>query len=123
MLQSDRSGETPMQVLGGTGGTLVVDMYTGYNQVTGTGGRERAGCLAHARRKSSEALNTAPEAQTALDLIREIYVIEHEIRAAGLSGTPLHNAARWRSACRSRRPLQRCRHVRRARRRSPRVSR
>ena len=42
-----RSGDTPKEILGGTQGTLLVDMYTGYNAVTGTGKRERAGCLAH----------------------------------------------------------------------------
>ena len=35
----DRSGETPAKVLGASTGTLVVDMYTGYNAVTGTGKR------------------------------------------------------------------------------------
>jgi len=94
---ADRSGDTPKHVLGGTSGTLVVDMYTGYNQVTGTGGRERAGCLAHARRKFFEALKTAPEAQFALDTIRDIYVAEHQIREAGLHGTEQHAIARWQS--------------------------
>lgn len=52
----NRSGETPLQILGSTQGTLVVDMFTGYNRVTQPGGRERAGCMAHARRKFFEAL-------------------------------------------------------------------
>ena len=43
----------PRPCVGGTTGTLVVDMYTGYNAVTGVVGRERGGCLAHARRWSS----------------------------------------------------------------------
>lgn len=91
----DRSGDTPSRVLGGSSGTLVVDMYTGYNQVTGTGQRERAGCLAHARRKFFDAKKTAPEAQLALDLIRDIYVVEHDVRNAGLVGTEQHADARW----------------------------
>lgn len=91
----DRSGDTPQRVLGGTSGTLVVDMYTGYNQVTGTGKRDRAGCLAHARRKFFEATKTAPDAQVALDLIRDVYVVEHDVRNAGLTGTDQHAAARW----------------------------
>jgi transposase len=40
-----RSGDTPKAILGGTTGTLVVDMYTGYNAITGVEGRQRAGCL------------------------------------------------------------------------------
>jgi transposase len=91
----DRSGETPKQVLGGTQGTLVVDMYTGYNAVTGVDGRERAGCLAHARRKFFDALESAPEAKVALELIRDIYVIEHDVREAGISRTAEHAQLRW----------------------------
>ena len=40
----------------GRPGVLVVDMYTGYNEVTSTGKRQRGGCLAHARRKLFDAL-------------------------------------------------------------------
>jgi hypothetical protein len=43
----NRSGETPLQVLGGTTGTLVIDGYTGYSRVTDVDGRDRVGCLAH----------------------------------------------------------------------------
>ena len=50
-----RSGQTPKKVLGGTEGILVVDAYSGYNQVTGPEGRARAGCMAHARRKFFDA--------------------------------------------------------------------
>ncbi len=42
-----RSGDTPVDVLGNSNGTLLVDGYTGYNAVTTPDGRERAGCLAH----------------------------------------------------------------------------
>ncbi|TMQ11825.1 MAG: hypothetical protein E6J90_13240 [Deltaproteobacteria bacterium] len=43
----DPSGDTPLAVLGGTQGTLVVDAYTGYNRVTDGDGRSRSSCLAH----------------------------------------------------------------------------
>ena len=69
---------------------LVVDMYTGYNEVTRAGKRQRSGCLAHARRKLFDALAYAPEAQTALDLIRDVYVVEHDVRAAGVVRTTEH---------------------------------
>jgi transposase len=46
-----RSGQTPMRVLGDTTGVLVVDGYTGYNEVTVPERRVRAGCNGHARRK------------------------------------------------------------------------
>ncbi len=90
-----RSGETPKAILGGTTGTLVVDMYTGYNAVTGVEGRQRAGCLSHARRKFFKALKSAPEAQVALDLIRDIYVIERDVKMARKTGDVDHARARW----------------------------
>jgi transposase len=84
---ADRSGKTPREVLGGTTGTLVVDGYTGYNRVTDVDGRERAGCLAHARRKLFAAMESVPESKEALELIRDIYVVEHEAREREIIGT------------------------------------
>lgn len=92
---ASRSGDTPLAVLGGTTGTLVVDMYTGYNVVTGVDGRERAGCLAHVRRKFFDALPFNPEAQVPLDFIRDIYVLEHDAKAAAIGGTGAHAEMRW----------------------------
>ena len=85
-----RSGTTPSEVLGGTKGTLVVDAYTGYNAVTGVDGRTRAGCLAHARRKFFDAVSSTPDAQYALDAIRDVYRIEHEAKERGVSRMPEH---------------------------------
>jgi transposase len=86
-----RSGDTPKKVLGGTQGTLVVDAYTGYNRVTDADGRIRAGCLAHARRKFFEALPTAPtEGARALELIRDVYRIEHAAKERGIVRTKEH---------------------------------
>jgi transposase len=87
---ASRSGETPSAVLGDSTGALVVDMYTGYNQVTSTGKRTRSACLAHARRKLFDALAYAPEAKLALDLIRDVYLVEHDAKAAGVVGTSAH---------------------------------
>lgn len=88
-----RSGEVPRKVLGDSKGRLVVDGYTGYNQVTAPGKRTRAGCLAHARRKLFEQ-REHPEVIVALDLIGAIYGIEHEAKAAGIVGTEAHLALR-----------------------------
>ena len=85
-----RSGRTPLQILGGSTGTLVVDAYTGYNQVTRPDGRRRAGCMAHARRKFHKALNSTPEAREALDLILELYLVEHEAKELGVVRKPRH---------------------------------
>lgn len=90
----DRSGKTPSAVLGASSGTLVVDGYTGYNVVTTPEGRERAGCLAHARRKLFAALEQHPEAREALDIIRDVYVVEHDAKSRGVSRTSEHLAMR-----------------------------
>lgn len=90
-----RSGETPLKILGGTKGTLVIDGYTGYNRVTDVDGRDRAGCLAHVRRKIFDALATAPvEARQALELILDVYRVEHEAKARNSVRTPEHLALR-----------------------------
>ena len=92
---ASRSGETPRAVLGASTGTLVVDAYTGYNRVTEPDGRTRAGCLAHVRRKFFEALPTAPvEARRALDLILDVYRVEHAAKEKGIVRTPEHLALR-----------------------------
>ncbi|HEX8702482.1 MAG TPA: IS66 family transposase, partial [Myxococcaceae bacterium] len=89
-----RSGKTPLQVLEGTLGALVVDAYTGYNPVTVPGGRVRVGCWAHVRRKFFEALSTAPEAQQALDFILSLYRVEHEAAQTGVVRMLAHRALR-----------------------------
>jgi len=90
-----RSGDTPSAVLGGSHGTLVVDAYSGYNAVTLPTGRDRGGCNAHARRGFFDALRTAPiEARHAMDLILEIYRVEHEATARRIVRTPEHLALR-----------------------------
>lgn len=77
-----RSGSVPREVLGDSRGRLVVDQYTGYNHITTIGNRERAGCLAHARRKIFEQSHY-PEAEEALELIAQIYRVEAESRQRG----------------------------------------
>lgn len=87
----NRSGETPLAVLGGTTGTLVIDGYTGYNRVTDVDGRDRAGCLAHVRRKIFEALQTAPEAaRRGLELVLDVYRVEHEAKARDIVRSAEH---------------------------------
>jgi transposase len=100
---TSRSGQTPLQVLGGTPGTLVVDAYTGYNRVTTPDGRERAGCLAHLRRKLFEALdgeldNPEPAIVFALDRILDVYRVEHDAREQGIVGGKRHLAMRQQRA-------------------------
>jgi transposase len=87
---ASRSGETPKNVLGNSKGDLVVDGYTGYNQVTTPGKRWRSGCSAHARRKFCEAKPKTPEAQFAIDLYNELFVIERDAQQQGIVGAEAH---------------------------------
>jgi len=88
-----RSGDTPKTVLKDSTGRLVVDQHTGYNAVTKPGGRVRAGCLAHARRRIFEQSEHS-ETKEALDLIADIYRVEADAKAAGIVGTDAHLALR-----------------------------
>jgi transposase len=86
-----RSGDTPSKVLGDSVGALVVDAYTGYNAVTRPSRRECIGCWAHVRRKIFDARDTAPEtARVGLDLIAELYRVEHKALQAGVVRTDAH---------------------------------
>jgi transposase len=88
---ASRSSETPEHVLGGTAGKLVADAYAGYDRVTVPGRRERAGCLAHVRRKFFDAQGTAADAaKRAMAFILDVYRIERAALDADLLGTPEH---------------------------------
>lgn len=90
-----RSGDTPARVLGDSKGKLVADAFSGYNKVATPAGRVRCGCLAHVRRKFFDATPTAEAAaRSALDLILEVYKVEHEAKLRGIAGTPAHLALR-----------------------------
>ena len=90
-----RSGDTPSKVLGASAGSLVVDGYTGYNEVTQPGRRQRIACWAHVRRKIFDARDTAPEAaKVGLALIAELYRVEHDAMAQGVVRTEQHHALR-----------------------------
>ena len=84
-----RGSETPARVLDGTAGKLVADAYAGYDRITEPGKRERAGCLAHVRRKFHDALGNAPEpARTAIEYVLDIYRIERAVLDETCSGRP-----------------------------------
>ena len=57
-------------------------------------GRTGSSCLAHARRRFFDALSYAPEARTALELIRDVYVVEHDAKAEGIARTDEHTRLR-----------------------------
>src|SRR5690606_10823934 len=79
-----RSGDLPRKLLEGTSGVLLVDGYSGYNGIEDVSTRRRAACFAHVRRYFFEAIKTAPVAQEAVDIIGELYAVEHEAKKEGL---------------------------------------
>ena len=85
-------------MLGGTQGDLLCDAYSGYNSVADVSSRERAACHAHLRRYFHEALSTAPIAQQAIDLILELYSVEHDAKEQRIVGTDAHRALRKQRA-------------------------
>jgi transposase len=89
-----RSGNTAKDVLGGTKGVLTIDGYTGYNVVTDVEGRDRTGCMSHARRHLFDALAKVPEARDGLDIILELFMIERAAQTMGIVGTAEHLALR-----------------------------
>lgn len=87
----DRSGQTPTEILGESEGVLVVDGYTGYNKVTAPGGRVRAACLAHVRRKFFDARKeNEAVADEVLALILDVYRVEHLAKERGIVRTAAH---------------------------------
>jgi transposase len=92
---TDRSGQTPARILGGTEGVLVVDGYTGYNNVTDPEGRQRGGCWCHLRRKLFEARTGAGDlADVGIDKIRGLFRVEYEATERGIVGTAAHRELR-----------------------------
>ena len=78
--QPSRSGEHARNFLGEWRGGLVCDDYGGYKACFAAGVTE-VGCMAHARRKFMDLLlaNQSSLAQTALDLMGQLYGIERRV--------------------------------------------
>jgi len=90
-----RGQGVPNTVLGNTKGSLTVDGYTAYNNVTGDLGRERGGCWSHARRGLYDAReHDEPFVQALLDDIAELFYVEELAADQDILGTPAHLALR-----------------------------
>jgi len=81
-----RSAEVPKRLLGDFKGYLQADGYDGYNAVVAANGLTRLGCMAHARRKFTDAIKAQGrnrkrgQAHRGLALIRKLYRIEKQAR-------------------------------------------
>jgi transposase len=78
-----RAGAVPKRLLQGYRGILLSDGYEPYATVAGELKLVHAGCMAHARRRFDEARKAQPgdtsHARTALEFIRELYLIERPL--------------------------------------------
>lgn len=81
-----RSAQVPKRLLEGFKGYLQTDGYDGYNAVVAANGLVHVGCMAHARRKFSDAVKAQGKskkrgkAHRGLTLIRNLYRIERQAR-------------------------------------------
>ena len=81
-----RGAGVPTRLLDGFAGYLQTDGYDGYNQVVARNQLTHVGCMAHARRKFSEAVKAqgknkkAGKAQHALALIQKLYRVEKQAK-------------------------------------------
>lgn len=81
-----RGATVAMRLLEGFKGYLQTDGYDGYNAAVAAGGITRLGCMAHARRKFSDAVKAQGrskrrgKAHRGLILIRKLYGVEKQAR-------------------------------------------
>jgi transposase len=81
-----RSQVVPKRLLAGFEGYLQTDGYDGYNAVVALNGLTHVGCMAHARRKFSDAVKAqgkkkkTGKAHRGLALIQKLYRIEKQVR-------------------------------------------
>jgi transposase len=95
LYDSSRAAKIPESLLKDTSGILVCDGYAGYNVVVNSYDRERAGCLAHARRKFVDLLGSDADLMAPiLDKFKVIYGVEREMANEGLLGSKDHLEAR-----------------------------
>lgn len=75
-----RGGQYASEFLKGWRGTLVVDGYAGYDKLLALEGRSTAFCMAHARRKFDEIVDSSPVAVEAIRRIAWLYQVESAAR-------------------------------------------
>jgi transposase len=80
---ASRGGEVPLRLLEGYRGILLTDGYAAYDGAAEALKLVHAGCMAHARRRFEDARKATPSdtgaAKAALEMIRELYLIERPL--------------------------------------------
>lgn len=78
--ETTRSGKVAKEMLAGYRGSVIADAYSGYNFLYFMEEIILALCWAHVRRNFFDAIATAPNAEEIVELIDDLYDIEHEAR-------------------------------------------
>lgn len=73
-----RSGKVAREMLAGYKGPLITDAYSGYLQFKNDPRIELFFCLSHLRRKFFDSIAGNPKAEEIVDLIDQIFTLEHE---------------------------------------------
>ena len=81
--KGSRSKEVVIKMLKDYRGALQTDGYAVYSIYEDKKGVYPLGCMAHVRRKFEKALETTPEARTALDYIALLYMLESNLKEEG----------------------------------------
>ena len=103
--RTSRSRDGPLAFLGDWAGTLIIDGYSGFDEVVARNGIVRAGCWAHARRKLKEALDTgSTSAAWVLAPIQRLFALERAmIQRAEREGWCFEKLVELRRSVRARR--------------------
>lgn len=75
--ETTRSGKVAREMLSGYSGVIMADAYSGYEFLEKEAHITLALCLSHVRRKFHDARESYPKAEEMLDLIEELYRLEH----------------------------------------------
>lgn len=97
-----RNGAIPAELLRDSHGILLCDGFSGYNLAIDSYDRERAGCLAHARRKFVDLMESDEDIASAfVKLFNAVYKIEIDItKVKEQVGSSLHLQARQEKSLR-----------------------
>ena len=93
-----RKRDGPAKILAKYDGYIHADAYPGYDRLFLPGGATEVACLAHVRRKFTDAEDEEPElAKQVLDLIRGLYAVERAGTEAALDADQRHELRQQKS--------------------------
>lgn len=95
-----RSGSVAIELVGDFQGWVQCDGFVGYDEVGNITGVELQGCIVHMRRKFMDVIKAAGRkkpkpgaglADTILDLVAKLYIVEKQVRELGLEFDAIKN--------------------------------